>query len=254
MYFRSQIKLWQYVMSRNHWILSIIIAALPAVSGCLDKELEGVSVGGIDLNASSVVALSPSLTADGSLGTIEVTVVNVLGYQVPGTSVSLVSNRGASDTITALSSVTDAQGVARFTTASTSAGRSTYTAVIESVNRAISVTADVVFTAGPISALKSTILVNPSSISLTANETAEIRLTALDAYENPITTGGETVVFTRTFNSGESEGTIYPNPARDNGDGTYSATYTPTKSGTTNYIGFDINGASGDFATIDVTP
>src|SRR6185437_8956635 len=79
-----------------------------------------------------------------------------------------------------------------------------------------------------------------------------LTLTTRDAAGNPLATGGATVVFNRA--GGTSTGTI--SAATDNGDGTYSATFTGVTAGTATNIGATINGnaIAGPLPTLTVNP
>jgi hypothetical protein len=82
---------------------------------------------------------------------------------------------------------------------------------------------------------KSTITVSPATI--TVGGTATVTLTARDALGNPESLGGLTVTF--GLGTGTAAGTF--SAVKDNGDGTYTATFTGTTAGT-NTITATING------------
>jgi len=96
--------------------------------------------------AQSTVGASPSsLAPNGSTpSTITVTLKDAYGNLVAGKTVSLVSSRGATDTISAASGVSSASGVVTFTVTSTTEGVPVFTATGDSV--AITQTATVTFT------------------------------------------------------------------------------------------------------------
>src|SRR5207248_2493878 len=71
-------------------------------------------------------------------------------------------------------------------------------------------------------------IVSVSAFSITSGASDTLRLQARDSVGNTLTTGGLTVVFTRS--GGTSNGTI--GATTDNGNGTYTAIFTPTVAGT----------------------
>jgi hypothetical protein len=72
--------------------------------------------------------------------------------------------------------------------------------------------------------------------------TVTLTLQGKDAFGNNLTTGGATVVFTRSTGPGVSTGTI--GTTTDNGNGTYSATFTGALAGTATTIGATIGGSA----------
>jgi len=83
---------------------------------------------------STVVAGVSTLNANGTATTsITVTIRNASSTPISGEAVYLSSNRSGNDTITPPSAITDVNGVAIFTVASSVAGQSAYTATVGSV-------------------------------------------------------------------------------------------------------------------------
>jgi adhesin/invasin len=70
--------------------------------------------------------------------------------------------------------------------------------------------------------------------------TTTITLRAKDAFGNNLTTGGLTVVFSTSAQAGEGDGTF--GTVSDNGDGTYTVTFTATTAGTATTISATIGG------------
>ena len=103
---------------------------------------------------------------------------------------------------------------------------------------------------GTISPATSTITTSAGSIASGSGVT--LTLHGKDAAGNPVTAGGATVVF--TFSGGTSTGTI--GATTDNGDGTYSATFTGVVAGAATSIGATINAApvATPKPTVTVTP
>jgi YVTN family beta-propeller protein len=111
----------------------------------------------------------------------------------------------------------------------------------------------VTFTAtavGTISAATSTISTSAGSVASGAAVT--LTLQGKDAAGNNITTGGATVAF--NFSGGSSTGTI--GATTDNGNGTYTATFTGVIAGAATTIGATINAApvASTLPTVSVTP
>ena len=97
---------------------------------------------------SSVVA-SPIIVANNGLATstIAVTLKDIGGNPLAGKSVTLVSSRGATDTLSTNSSTTNASGVAAFTAKSSTAGSSVFTATDTTDTVTVAQTATVTFSA-----------------------------------------------------------------------------------------------------------
>ncbi|MFN9068164.1 MAG: beta strand repeat-containing protein, partial [Bdellovibrionales bacterium] len=104
--------------------------------------------------------------------------------------------------------------------------------------------------AGASTAANSLVTVNASSVS--AGNTVTLTLTARDAANNPITTGGSTVTF--SFSGGTSTGTI--GTVTDNTNGTYTAVLTGNISGTPSTVSATIDAASvtSSLPTVQVNP
>lgn len=83
-------------------------------------------------------------------------------------------------------------------------------------------------------------LVTSASGSIASGSATMVTLTAVDAYGNNLTTGGETVVFSHS--GGGSAGTF--SAVIDNADGTYVSTFTGTAAGSATGISATIGGAA----------
>ena len=166
-----------------------------------------VTPGGASASLSTVVASPASITAGGS-STISVTVKDGNGNPISGATVVLAAT-GPGKTLTQPSGPTDQNGVATGTLTATAAGTKTVSATANGT--AITQTAPVTVTAGPLSPSQSTISAAPAIIA-PGTETSTIRVTANDAYGNPIS--GATVALaatgsgnTLTQPSGPTDGT-----------------------------------------------
>lgn len=109
--------------------------------------------------ANSTVTVSPgSVIADGSTtATVTVTLLDENGTPVENKSVSLVSNRGAQDTISAASGLSDASGVVTFTVKSLTEGDATFTALVVADDVTVTQTASVTFTFNPYTDISNTL-------------------------------------------------------------------------------------------------
>jgi Invasin, domain 3/Bacterial Ig-like domain (group 1)/Bacterial Ig-like domain (group 2) len=133
------------------------------------------------------------------------------------------------------SQVTDAAGTARVGAwiVGTVAGDNRLDATAAGLSATITATG----VAGPPAG--STSQVGVSTSTVTAGGTVTLTLRARDQYGNAITVGGRTVVFTAS--GGSSAGQI--SATSDDGDGSYSATFSATTAGTATTIGASIDGA-----------
>ena len=106
--------------------------------------------------------------------------------------------------------------------------------------------------AGPISPTKSVITV--SSGTLVSGTNTTVTLQGKDAGGNALTIGGATVLFSASTGGGVSTGTL--GAVTDNGNGSYTASFTGVLVGTPTTIGGTINGVSVTTAlpTVTVTP
>ena len=94
-------------------------------------------------------------------------------------------------------------------------------------------------TSGTISPTQSVITVSSGTVQ--SGNTVTLTLQGKDGSGNNMTAGGATVVF--SVAGGSSSGTIAPSPATDNGNGTYTATFTGVLAGTATTVGATINSA-----------
>jgi alpha-tubulin suppressor-like RCC1 family protein len=112
-------------------------------------------------------------------------------------------------------------------------GAVTVTAVIEGISGSTVATV----TPGPPSAARSTVSVSRDTIRV--GETATFMLRARDAFDNAVTTGGRTVVFSTS--GGTGTGVI--GATVDSGNGAYTATFAGVSAGTAVTVGASIDGA-----------
>jgi hypothetical protein len=138
-----------------------------------------------------VAAAPGSFTAGSGTSTITVTAKDAGGNPISGATVVLAAT-GTGNTLTQPTSTTDANGVATGTLASTVAEAKTVSAKINGT--AVTPTATVTVTPGPVDAGQSAVAAAPASVVPGAPST--ITVTAKDANGNPIS--GATVVLAAT--------------------------------------------------------
>ena len=190
---------------------------------------------------NSTVTTSPAtVTADGtSTSTVTVTLKNVGNAGVTGQTVTLASSRGASDTISPASGISDASGVVTFTVKSTTMGVAVFTASVTGDNLVLTQTATVNFIAGAVHAAHSTVTATPSSVLADGVTTAAITVTLMDANNNPV--AGKSVTLARNGNTGTG------NPAITTVAGTTSA------AGVATFTVACITAGTYDFQATDIT-
>jgi photosystem II stability/assembly factor-like uncharacterized protein len=107
----------------------------------------------VSANASTINSSLNSVPADnGSIATISVTVKNASGVALSGKTVTLSTSRPSTDTMVAVSAITDINGRATFTVRSSSEGASNVTAMVDGV---LIGPTSILFTAWPPSSLSS---------------------------------------------------------------------------------------------------
>jgi adhesin/invasin len=151
--------------------------------------------------------------------TVTVTALNTLGNPVSGVPVT-ISATGSGNTITQ-PSLTDGGGVAVGTFSSTVAEGKTISAIVDGT--AIVQTQGVAVSPAAADAASSTATVPGGG---TSGSPTTITVQAKDQFGNNVTVGGAAVEITVS-----GANTAGPFLATDNGDGTYSAAYTPTGGG-----------------------
>ena len=184
--------------------------------------------------AKSTVSANPiSVTADGTTtSTITVTLLDANNNPASGKTVTLSQGTGSS-TISAASGASDSSGVVTFTVRDTKAEAVIYSArdATDGVN--ITLTAMVTFTAGPVSAAKSTVTANPTSVTADGTTTSTITVTLLDANNNPVS--GKTVALSQ----GTGSSTISVASGASNASGVVTFTVKDTKAETVTYSATD---------------
>jgi adhesin/invasin len=178
--------------------LSSSVAESKTVSATIDgtaitqTAVVTVTAASISASLSTVGAAPATFTAGSGSATITVTVLNSTGQPVSGANVVLAST-GTQNTLVQPSAPTDANGVATGTLSSNKAELKSISATADGV--AITQTAAVTVTAGPVSGTTTTVTSAPTSIA-PGTETSTLRVTAKDALGNPVS--GATVVLAAT--------------------------------------------------------
>jgi adhesin/invasin len=145
-------------------------------------------------------------------------------------------------------------------------GNGVYTAPFDGVIAGSPTTIEVTIEGNAVTSTLPTITVTPGAVSTAISEVSvgsgtvisgtgtTLTLQTKDAAGNNLTTGGLTVSF--GLGTGTSTGTITPDPATDNGDGTYLATFDGLLVGTPTTITATIDGnaVTSALPTITVTP
>jgi len=175
--------------------------------------------GPVSATISTVAASPSSVVADGSsLSTIAVTLKDTYGNVISGKTVTLSSSRGATDTITTLSGITNSSGVASFSVTSVTAGTSTFTALDSSDTLTLTQTGTLAFVPGPVSSTFSSITASPTSVIVGNSST--IAVTLKDANANFVS--GKAVALTSS-RGGVTDSIL---PASATTDATGVATFT----------------------------
>ncbi len=186
----------------------------------------------------AAVAAAAGTGQTGTVGTrlpvplrARVTASDLLGVQGVAVRFQSVSGGGSvKDSVV----VTDSLGFAEDTaTLGTVAGSQSFRASVGALPPA---TFTATATAGAISAAQSVVTVATGTVASGSGVTLTLR--GKDQFGNNLTTGGATVAFTTT--GGTSTGTI--GATTDQGDGTYTATFTGLTVGTATTIGATVNG------------
>ena len=191
--------------------------------------------------ATSLVSVSSPTVVSGAPVTLTLQAKDAAGNDLTSGGATVVfSNAGGTSTGT-IGSTTDN-------------GTGTYTAIFAGAVAGTATTIGATINGSPVTSTLPTVTVTPGAISsatsfitvsdsvLLSGAPATLTLQAKDAAGNNLVTGGAVVVFTAT--GGTSDGTIAPSPATDNGNGTYTATYTGTTPGTEDSIGATVNGVA----------
>jgi len=216
---------------------SAITSALPTIT---------VTVGAVSLT-QSIVTISPSTVASGSTALITLQAKDGAGNNLTAGDLTVVfSLTGAGTSSGTIGGVTDnGNGTYSATFTATTVGTATISATIGG-SPVTSTIPSITITVGAVSLSQSIVTTSPSTVP--SGTMATITLQAKDAAGNNLTSGGLTVAFSLT-----GVGTI--GSVTDNGNGTYSVTFTATTVGTA-MISATIGGSpvTSTIPSITVTP
>ncbi|HMA42336.1 MAG TPA: invasin domain 3-containing protein [Gemmatimonadales bacterium] len=219
-----------------------------SVTGLTPAPFTATATAGAISAAQSVVSVSAPTLASGAAATLTLQAKDAFGNTLTSGGAIVVFTSSGGTSTGAIGSTTD-NGNGTYTAAFTGVVAGSATTIGATVNgTAVTTTLPTLtVTAGGISAAGS--VVSVSSATVTSGGSITLTLQAKDAAGNTITTGGATVVFSRS--GGTSTGTI--GATTDHADGTYTATFTGTVAGTATTIGATINGAAVTTALPTVT-
>ena len=189
----------------------------------------------------STVSASAATLLPGDSSSLTLTVRDNLGNQLSHGGSTVIFGLGTGTSRGTFGPVTDHNDGTYstvFTADTTGVGNATkITATIDGYSIASSLpTIDV--NAGPADPGQSTISATPTAVY--AGLDVAITVTVRDQYGNQKETGADTVIVTNSMNAGESAGNM--SAVTDNGNGTYSATFSTTGAGTPTTISGQING------------
>ena len=170
-----------------------------------------------------------------STATITVTLKDSSNNLAAGKTVTLTSNRGATDTILPASGISDTTGVVSFTVKSTTAGSAIFTATDTTDGIVIAQTATVTFAAGAPDSTHSTLSASLTSVTANGTSTSTITLTLLTRTNAPVS--GKTV--TLASNRGATD-TISVASGSSNASGVVTFTVTSVSSGTSVFTATDM--------------
>lgn len=188
---------------------------------------------------STLTTSASSVSADGvSTVTFTATIKNTSGFAISGCTMVLISSRGASDTISVSSGVSNASGIVTKTVKSATPGNSTFTAYSGSSDTcsnyiSITQTASVTFT-GPVTAAQSTVSSSPASVAANGGTASTITVTLKDANSNPVS--GKTVTLSSSRGSTD---TISAASGTSSASGVVTFTVTSTTAGSSTYTAVD---------------
>lgn len=194
------------------------------------------TAGFADAARSSAAASPTAIVADGvATSTVTVTLRDAHDNPIAGQPVTLSSSRGLADLLSGWWEATDSQGRAVFAIRSELAGTSTLTAAVQTGASATSLSTQVEFLAGPVSATRSTVVATPATVGADGASPATVTVTLLDAQGNPVSgkevsltsdRGADDVITPATATSGASGTAIFTAVSERFGTATFTATDT----------------------------
>ncbi|MBF0722994.1 invasin domain 3-containing protein [Sanguibacter inulinus] len=214
------------------------------VDGVLAEATAAVALvaGAADPTLTTIEASPGQIVADGvSTSTVTVRLRDALGNPIASSRGTVVVATDAG-TVSGTTDVGDGTYTATLTSAAT-AGVATLTFTLDETPGLD--TATVTFVAGTASPTTSTIEASPDVLLADGASTSDVTVRLIDVNGNPLTSSGGTVVVSTTAGSVTA--------ATDDGDGTYSATYTAATTPGTAVLSFTVGGVAADeTATVDL--
>jgi len=202
----------------------------PVILGATISGVGTNSTANLTVNVGTIAAATSTVSADSTqIASGHATILTLQAKDVNGNNLAtggatVVFTQTAGTGAGTFSAVTDnANGTYTGTFTGTTAGPVTLGATVNTV--ATTSTAALTVAPGTITATNSTVTADSTQIA--SGHATILTLQAKDANGNNLTTGGATVVFTKTAGSGA--GTF--SAVTDNGNGTYTGTFTGTTAG-----------------------
>ena len=217
---------------------SAIFTATDATDGIVIAQTATVTfaAGAPDPTHSTVGASPTSVTANGvATSIVTVTLLTRTNAPVSGKTVTLASNRGATDTISAASGSSSASGLVTFTVKSTTAGSAIFTATDGTDVMVVAQTATVSFVPTSVSATNSLVTASPASVVADGVASTTISVTLRDAFNNPIS--GKTVTLA---SSRPTQDTISAASGASTTSGLVTFTVTSVSSGSSVFTATDV--------------
>ncbi len=201
--------------------------------------------------ANSTVNVSPSTVTAGSTATLTVQAKDAAGNSLTGSTVAFTPSTGVGVSTGTIGTVTD-HNDGTYTATFTGVLAGTATTIHATINstNVTSTLPTVTVTVGPVSAATSTVTV--ASGTVVSGSAVLLTLRAKDAAGNDLASGGLTVAFTAS--GGTSTGMI--GGTTDNGNGTYTATFTGYTAGTatTVHATIGVTNVTSSLPTVEVRP
>jgi surface protein len=187
-----------------------VTVAAPSVEPGVPASISVVAGDGQSAVVGSAVGVAPSAV-----------VRDAGGRALAGVSVSFVVTAGGGSVAPGTPVTTDADGIARLSSwvLGSVAGSNSVRATVSGSSPSVSTTFGATGTPGAASAATSTVTASPSLLLADGSSTSHVSVRLRDAFGNALTSGGAAVSF-----AAPSQGSI--GAVTDNGNGTYSATYT----------------------------
>lgn len=196
-------------------------------------------VAGNTVAAKSVITVSKDTIASGGKDTLTLQAKDTAGNNLTtGGLVVVFSHTGGTSTGSISATTDNNNGTYTAVFTADTAGTATTIHATIGAQQVTSTLPTITVTPGVISPVRS--LVTSSDSTVTTGGVLTLTLTGKDAAGNALTKGGATVVFTQS--GGTSTGTI--SATTDNGNGTYTATFTGVTGGTPTTIGATIGGVA----------